>query len=222
MRAKVQNAITSILDSYFDCKRSEWTSELSDTFQNKQNNMYVHISLVWELNQITLNPWQKPKSNKMRNIHKHLHLPLYTRWMGSLGKMDTSTYESFHKISTTGIWETTSRRNDSLFLEMTKTFIIRRHSRLKTFFCKAICKDNEKNITKFYNVVPNIVTFKSLPNQPTYRFYLANVKETVILDANINWGQICNQNSLNTCKQFYDMLILLDLENLLAQQYNQM
>ena len=37
VRAKVQNTIASILDSYFDCKRTEWTNALSEEFQNKLN-----------------------------------------------------------------------------------------------------------------------------------------------------------------------------------------
>jgi hypothetical protein len=105
VRAKVQNAIASILDAYFDCKRNEWNVELSNEFQNKLNNMYFHIMLIWELNQTILNQGVSSKANKMRNIHKHQHLPLYTRLFGSLGKIDTSTFESFHKVSTTGIWE---------------------------------------------------------------------------------------------------------------------
>ena len=32
VRAKVHNAMTSILDKYFDCKRSEWTNALSNSF----------------------------------------------------------------------------------------------------------------------------------------------------------------------------------------------
>ena len=77
--------------------------------------------------------------------------------MGSLGRMDTSTYESFHKVSTTGIWETTSRRNNTLFVEMTKKFILKRHNRLKDFFCKAICNNDKKYIAKLINVVANVV-----------------------------------------------------------------
>ena len=80
---------------------------------------------------------------------------------------------------------------------------------------------NDKNyISKLSNVVANVVTFKSLPNQPSYLFYLSNVKRTIILDEDNNWGQICNQKCLSNCKQFYEMLMDLDLENLLLVQYN--
>ena len=219
VRAKVQNTIASILDSYFDCKRTEWTNALSEEFQNKLNNMYVHIKLLWELNQTTLNPFQSPKGNKMRNIHKHLHLPLYTKWLGSLSKIDTSTYESFHKISTTGIWEKTSRKNDSLFLEMTKKMMAVRHNRLKDFFCNVFTKDNNNYIAKLRKVPLNFVTFKPLSNQPAYEFYISKHDKRIYLEDNVCWEQICNLRCFSTDEQFYNKIMILEYEKLLEEQY---
>ena len=219
VRAKVHNAIASILDAYFDCKRNEWNVELSDEFQNKLNNMYVRTMLLWELNQTILNQGVSSKANKMRNIHKHQHLPLYTRLFGSLGKIDTSTFESFHKVSTTGIWEKTSRKNDTLFVEMTRKFITYRHNKCKTFLSNVLGEDREKYITKLKNLPPTGVIFQRLRNQPSYEFYISSQQSKLVLDDDI-WVVICNQSCLRTPKQFYDMLILVNYDDLLQNQYN--
>ena len=166
--------------------------------------------------------YPKPVSvaeKKMRNIHKHLHLPLYTKWLGSLGKIDTSTYESFHKISTTGIWEKTSRKNDSLFIEMTKKMMSVRHNRLKDSFSNAMIKVHNKYIAKLRKVPPNVVTFKPLSNQTAYAFYISKTEKRIYLEDQVCWGQICNLRCLSTIEQFHDKIILLEYENLLEEQY---
>jgi len=104
-RSKIQKAIESLLDVYFDCKRKEWDPSTLSVFQTKLKLMEVHILLVWELKQALLQtPYTSYSQNKMRNLHKHIHLPMYIANYGSLVHMDTSTFESFHKIATTAIW----------------------------------------------------------------------------------------------------------------------
>jgi len=49
----------------------------------------------------------------------HVHLPMYIAKFGSLTHMDTSTFEAYHKVATTGIWRrTASKRHNGLFHEM--------------------------------------------------------------------------------------------------------
>jgi len=49
IRSKIQRAIESLLDAYFDCKRKEWDPSTLEVFQTKLKIMEVHVLLVWEL-----------------------------------------------------------------------------------------------------------------------------------------------------------------------------
>ena len=105
---KVLIAIASLLDAYFQSKRTTWTNEQLDHFGKTINELYVHLLLVWDLKQTLLGAYQISKKKKpyiapprMRKLHMILHLVMYIIKYGSLIHMDTSTYESLHKYVTT-------------------------------------------------------------------------------------------------------------------------
>ena len=90
IRSKIQTAIESILDVYFDCKRTEWDPNTLESFEKKLISLNIHVSLVWELKQALVSHDQSSfVPNKMRNLHKLLHLVVYIKRYGSLIHFDT-------------------------------------------------------------------------------------------------------------------------------------
>ena len=101
VRSKVQRAIEAILDVYFDCKRREWNPVTLPILQSKLHLMEVHhLTLVWELKQALINSESSTviAPHKMRNLHKHVHLPMYIARRRFL--MDSCSHSASEEHST--------------------------------------------------------------------------------------------------------------------------
>jgi len=211
IRSKIQRAIESLLDAYFDCKRKEWDPSTLEVFQTKLKIMEVHVLLVWELKQALLQPASSTNSNnKMRNLHKHIHLPIYIKNYGSLIHMDTSTFESFHKVATTAIWQKTSKRHNALFLEMTNGIMLHDYNRLLNVANQIVKHglDYIPNCTGVLNLLEG-VRFQRISNTTAFPFLMQFDNSEFQIDNTTDhdyWKTVSVQFCLNTPKKFRDFL----------------
>jgi len=227
VRSKVQRAIEAVLDVYFDCKKRDWKPNELPILQSKLHLMEVHLTLVWELKQALINTESTlTAAPKMRNLHKHVHLPMYIANYGSLVHMDTCTFESYHKVATTAIWRKTSKRHNGLFHEMIQGIM---QYDFNNLMCKAIkiAKDGLDYILEFAGAI-NIqdgVKFQRIMNTSKFRFFikLDNSKFDLALpemDSQVNhqnyWKQVSTQNAVNSLTKFRDLL----LQNDIGEQIN--
>ena len=200
VRFKVHKAIESLLDVYFDCKRSEWDPNNLNEFQNKLTSAGVHISLLWDLKQAILNPEKsKPIPNKMRNVHKLQHLKMYINNYGSLNHLDTGTYESYHKLATTGIYQSTSKRHNGLFREMINGIMQSDHNRMINNIEIIVTEGlNYANIRR--PIQTEGVSFKRVMNTRKFQFMMFYNNSDFIIedDDNANWKAISKQSVINT------------------------
>jgi len=208
VRLKVQQAIENLLDVYFDCKRKEWKPDTLDAFQRKLTVMEVHVKLVWELKQAMVNSQSSETfPNKMRNLHKHNHLPLYIKTYGSLLHLDTSTYESFHKVATTAIWQRTSKRHNGLFQEMINNIIQNDYHRLHNIAQQIATKGIK--YTLGCNTTEG-VKFQRIMNTTSFPFLITYDNSTFSTECDKAdklkkqqyWRTVCVQYCLNTPEKF--------------------
>ena len=106
---KVLSAISTVLALYFECKRTCHTDvNLESTMTVLIKLVHLKYVLVWELVQTMAS--DTPTDFKMRKLHFTVHYPRVIKIIGSLRHCDTGTFESAHKIYTTGVWKRTSKR----------------------------------------------------------------------------------------------------------------
>jgi len=218
IRGKVLKAIECLLDVYFDCKRKEWQPEYLKDFQKKLSNLSVYMLLVWDLKQAIVNPMEsKITVNKMRNIHKLEHLSMYIARWGSLIHLDTSTFESYHKIGTTGIWNKTSKRHSSIFEEMTERISIHDYQRLLKLRQDIV---NDVNIRQ-----TNIdgVTFRRILNLSSVEIYLKHdYSEDVLVEEywQEHWTLVSAQYCLNSPTNLTKFLEKYNIHDMIQKEYN--
>jgi len=137
----------------------------------------------------------------MRNLHKLEHLPMYISKWGSLNHLDTGTFESFHKVGTTAIWEKTSKRHNTLFQEMTRQINVYDYHRLTTIKNDILA---DKMVEK---VIVDKVIFRRIANLPKYDLFVPyGYSERIYVgvpgaDEGISdkdWSNVCSQRALNS------------------------
>ena len=213
--AKVQRAIVSLLDCYFECKRKVWTKENLDILEHKLKLMYLHVGLLWELKQAVLLSSTR-KLPKMKNLHKHLHFPMFIANMGSLNKCDTSTYESLHKEVTTGMWRNTSRRHGSMIYEMTNLCIRKYHQRHLTLMENMVRYGSAYAETLRGYKAPDDVVFDRVKNINNFRFYIGDGEVINGFDC---WHKVCRHAYLPDPSAFKSK-VLRDLKSVLQEDYS--
>ena len=110
---KIQFAILSILDVYFQLKMHPISPINIASLNTTIKSMQAHVLSVWFIKQSLLN--SKRMDHKSINMHKVIHMPYYT-YYGSYLKLDTSSFESSHKVLTKGMYN----------------ILVKRHKRQKT------------------------------------------------------------------------------------------
>jgi Plavaka transposase len=115
---KFMNAAHSLLDVYFQCKKSEFTETQTEQLRWSIDSMCGHYLLFWELKQVLL-VHEADKTLQTRKNHAVQHFPDHALRFGSLIKSDGATYESAHISQTTGVWRRTSKRVSTQTKEMT-------------------------------------------------------------------------------------------------------
>jgi len=218
VRGKVLMAIECVLDAYFDCKRREWRPDYISEFQKKLSSLSVHMLLVWDLKQAIVNPLEsKITVNKMRNIHKLEHLSMYIKRWGSLIHLDTSTFESYHKIGTTGIWNKTSKRHSAIFEEMTQRISIHDYQRLLKLR-QDIVDDKHQCHTPIEGV-----TFRKILNRTSFEFYLTyDYSEDIAVEQHWldNWSLVCAQQCLNSPSNLTKFLRKYKFHEIVQNEYS--
>jgi hypothetical protein len=192
-------------------------------FQSKLSRLSVHLLLVWDLKQTIINPNNtKPAVNKMRNIHKLEHLPMYVSKWGSLNHLDTGTYESFHKIGTTGVWENTSKRHNTLFEEMTHKISMYDYQRLNKIKSDILTEELSENVQI------DKVTFKRITNLPYYLLFIPYQSRNQIYvgkpgdDDSLDdkyWHKVCYQRVLDRREKLAAFLQKHNIHEVIETQY---
>jgi len=228
VRSKVQIAIETILDVYFDCKRKEWNPDTLDIFQSKLHLMEVHLTLVWELKQALVNPdASKLNNHKMRNLHKHVHLPMYIGNYGSLIHTDTSTFESFHKTATTGIWRKTSKRHNGLFQEMINGIMQYDFNNLLTT-AHQIATNGSSYGKEAENIVDG-VKFQRIMSTSKFPFNMSfdnsnftiSIAENEKNEVHVNyWKTVSLHSAVNSRTKFRDILFKHNVGDEIAHSYS--
>jgi hypothetical protein len=116
--AKVLNLIYSLLNVYFECKRSGFTENQILQLEKELTTCYAHLSVTWELKRAVTNA-PPNKKMKIRKNHMMMHFPSCIRQSGSLSHCNTDTWEAVHPDKTTGVYNQTSKRHSSLGRDMT-------------------------------------------------------------------------------------------------------
>jgi hypothetical protein len=106
---KVLTAIRSILDLYFECKKSAHTDSSLIELEKLVKTAQIRYLLVWELVQTMLCP-NDARIFMMRKLHFPSHFAAIIKQKGCLLSADTNGYERIHKVFTTGVWDVTSQR----------------------------------------------------------------------------------------------------------------
>ena len=228
---KVLTAIASLLDSYFQSKRKTWTQDQIDHFGKTNNELYVHLILVWDLKQTLLCAYRISKHlkaiitpPKMRKLHMILHFTLYITWFRSLNHMDTSTYESAHKFLTTLIWDMTSKRHITMIKEMTDALTRRNHQTLM----QMVVNLSTKGMNYVSNLIPpqfpENVIFDRLCNISYYPYKVNNelTKLDFIFHKNytFDWSHICTHSAIAGPQQFLSFLNKFNINYLCQYYYN--
>jgi len=225
VRNKVQQAIKALLDVYFDCKRKEWKPDYLNAFERKLTVMEVHLKLVWELKQALVNAQtSETMPVKMRNLHKHIHLPIYIKTFGSLLHLDTSTYESFHKVATTAIWQRTSKRHNGLFQEMINNIIQHDFHRLHDIANQIVTKG--LNYADGCSSIDG-VRFQRIMNTSAFAFLLAHDDSNFCTDCDNYdkqkkqqyWKSVCVQTCLNSPEKLRSFLLKYHFGQAISHAY---
>ena len=110
-------AISSLLDCYFEVRRSPITDTVLLSMQRKISTMKTHfISLNQLMKQMAGKVITLPNSRKLHAIGCNL-IP-FLKAFGQVLKADTTSYESVHRFMTVAIWHMTSKKNISMYEEM--------------------------------------------------------------------------------------------------------
>jgi hypothetical protein len=116
--AKVFNLIYSLLNVYFECKRSGFTENQIQQLEKELKSCHAHLTVTWELKRAVTNA---PPNKKMRirKNHMMMHFPSCIRQSGSLSHSNTDTWEASHPTKTTMLYQQVGKRHSTLSRDMT-------------------------------------------------------------------------------------------------------
>ena len=227
IQGKVLKAIASLLDVYFDTKRVEWEEAEIIRFDRKLKNLYVHYIMVWDINQtlLAMNP-NHGKKCQQRNPHKMLHLPMVLRLYGSFRKMDTSSWERYHKVATTGTWSQTSKRHDESSKEMLEKYNLNKFSAALNLVSDIHTMDRQLLSNKMKVMVHDeIVRYDVMKNHKKTYFRLRHSRNPSkryikVIGGNKAWSNTCIHHPLHIKENFMRKLYDLDFYELLRHYNN--
>jgi hypothetical protein len=118
--AVVLSCISKVLDCYFAVRASPVTPWLIEMLEQKLLNMSLHFIELCQLKDKTCGILEPtlPLSRKLHAATCNI-APFMTDF-GSFDKADTASYESVHRFMTVAVWHLTSKRYDSMNVEMAK------------------------------------------------------------------------------------------------------
>ena len=227
IQGKVLKSISFLLDVYFDTKRAEWKDIEILRFERKLKNLYVHYIMVWDMNQtiLAMNP-NHGKKCQQRNPHKMLHLPMVLRLFGSLRKMDTSSWERYHKVATTGTWSQTSKRHDESSKEMLEKYNLNKFSAALTLISDMHTMSRQLLSTKMKIVVHDeIVRYDVMKNHKKLFFKIRRSRHPSkrcinVMGGNKAWKNACIHHPFHTKENFMRKLYDLEFFDLLRHYNN--
>jgi hypothetical protein len=94
----------------------------------------MHFHILWELKQI-LSGETDLNVPISRNLHAIRHTPRMGSMFGGMDKFSTLSWESAHRVFTTGVWTKTSKRHSTMNEEMTKGCLVQSHASVQEFLC---------------------------------------------------------------------------------------
>ena len=181
---KIQFAILSILDVYFQLKMHPISPINIASLNTTIKSMQAHVLSVWFIKQSLLN--SKRMDHKSINMHKVIHMPYYT-YYGSYLKLDTSSFESSHKVLTKGMYNKTSRQTNILNKDMLIKSIEYDISQQYSFIGNALTLSIEEHLEEFK--LPDkteTITFNLIPNLSYYYLQFSKDHKEFILHDNNN------------------------------------
>jgi len=215
IQGRVQRAICSVLDCYFDGKRAKWDDKALAMFSKKVKNLYTHYMLVWDLNVSLLSfNMAHTKICKQRNPHKIFHLEDTIRYYGSLNHCDTSSWESIHRSVTKGVYSSTSKRNKTTCLEMLLKYNLNNHSKHLHRIAKIHLESNK--IVDFMKPErhDDCIHFSPLDHHTKVPFILNY--STRELQMNTSWDRVTTYEPINTVSKFLAILYELDFASAIS------
>ena len=118
----VMTAISTLLDCYFEVRRSPMTHDIIRGVRMKIDLMVTHfIALNQCMKRMTDKDVTLPNSRKLHAVVCNL-IP-FLIYFGTMLKADTSSYESVHRSLTVAMWELTSKKKSTMYEEMAKQSI---------------------------------------------------------------------------------------------------
>ena len=171
----VQTTVAAVLDCYFEILASPMTDVRRASVKDKLSKMSLHFTSLWHLNQRTsgIAEVTLPKSRK-RHVAECQIMP-FLLVFGPLTKADTATYESYHRLGTTGVYEKTSKRYASQNEEMFRQSIFTNHASIEDFL-EAVASNKMPEYVKLRGpyVAPEEIIVKPLNNIRHYDLQLVN------------------------------------------------
>ena len=223
---KIQFAILSILDVYFQLKMHPISQTNIDTLNTTIQSMQAHVLSVWFIKQSILNA--NRMHHKSINMHKVIHMPYYT-YYGSYVKLDTASFESSHKILTKGIYLKTSRQTNTLQQEMLIKSIEHGIHEQYLFIENALTLEIEDHLKLFnlpnlvenisFNVIANLKYYKLQFTQNHKQFILTDNKDNKIDDPTtiLNHSSHTVANMLSVLDQIF---ITMDIDEIINELNN--
>ena len=211
--------MSKYIEQLVDCKRSEWNPTILPEFDQTIVSVGVYVSLVWKLKQALVT---QDQSNiipyKMRNLHRINHLRMYIELYGSLNHLDTGTYESYHKVATTNIYQGTSKRYNGLFLEMINGILLCDYNRLVNNVEKIVNQGDQfaKNI-RLKKLIDGVV-FHRIMNTKKYTMMIFYDSTNFIVDEE-DWDAVCKQQVLDSSNKLRQFLFSNDIGNSITHYF---
>jgi hypothetical protein len=194
---KFMNAAHSLLDVYFQCKKSEFTETQTEQLRGSIDSMCGHYLLYWELKQVLL-VHEADKTLQTRKNHAVQHFPDHALRFGSLIKSDGATWETAHISETTGVWRRTSKRVSTQTKEMTDQSVTKTMA-THLYNVTLILKHGENAIEHMGPVLePDHASFDQIRNIKHYRTFIGvDGKNYVVYEGNtISFDNYMKHNSL--------------------------
>ena len=166
----ILDAIVALLDCYFQAKTEEGFTELT-SYNLKQSAklLYAHLIMLYDLKQTLLFENEK-KFPRMIKLHLLEHLTDAIVMFGALGKGNTDSYERNHKLATKAIWESTSKRNITVDMEMIKKSMLYDYNSKIRFLNSLQYYD----FSKKNSVGDDEITFERITNIASCELYCYN------------------------------------------------
>jgi len=206
---KIQLAILSTLDVYFQLKMHPISQINIDALQTTIKSMQAHVLSVWFIKQCIIGSTRI--HHKSINMHKIIHMHLYT-YYGSYLKLDTASYESSHKLLTKGIYNKTSRQTNIFHKEMLTKYIEHDIHQQYSFIGNALTLSLEDHFKLFnFPIMIENITFTLISNLPYYQLKFSDNYKQIILTNN-NHKLIDDPSSIliHSSLTLANMLLVLD------------